>query len=75
MNADELVELLADRPFRPLRVHLADGRSHVIRHPELAVVARSSVTIGTIQEEQNGNHVADKISHCSLVNITEVSPA
>ena len=38
MTAEEPIELLAERPVKPLRLHLSDGRIRDIRHPEMAVV-------------------------------------
>jgi hypothetical protein len=36
---------LNQQPFVPLRLHLSDGSSHEIRHPELALVTRTMVRI------------------------------
>jgi hypothetical protein len=72
MTAEELVELLEERPFTPLRLHLADGRVREIRHPEMAIVAENSVAIGIPREDRP--NIAIKITHCSLPNIVEVEP-
>lgn len=72
MKAEELIELLAERPFQPLRLHLADGRLREIRHPGMAVVSESSVAIGVPRDDTS--RLATKIVHCSLVNIVEVEP-
>ena len=69
MKAETLVELLADQPFVPVRVHLADGRSHVIMHPELAIVGEDAIVIGTRPDDSPG--VAKHIHHCSIRQITE----
>jgi hypothetical protein len=72
MSAEELIELLAERPFKPLRLHLADGRVREIRHPEMAIVAVDSVAIGIPAEGKP--MLATKITHCSIPNIVEVEP-
>ena len=72
MTAEELIELLEERPFKPLRLHLADGRVREIRHPEMAVVAKDSVSIG--MPGDNGTKIAVKITHCSLPNVVEIEP-
>ena len=41
MRPEELRELLATRPFVPLRIHLTDGKSFDIRHPDNVLVLRS----------------------------------
>jgi len=72
MTAEELIELLEERPFKPLRLHLADGRMREIRHPEMAIVATDSVAIGIPGADQS--RIAVKITHCSLPNVMEVEP-
>jgi hypothetical protein len=47
MRPDDILVLLKQQPFAPFRVHLADGASHEVRHPELCCVGRSTVLIGT----------------------------
>jgi len=51
MISEELIELLEERPFVPLRVHLSNGRTHDIRHPELAIVGRDVAAIGVEVDE------------------------
>jgi len=46
MTPDDLIELLEERPFVPLRIHLSNGRTHEIRHPEMAIVGQDVVAIG-----------------------------
>jgi hypothetical protein len=70
MTAEELLELIEDRPFRPLRLHLADGRVREIRHPEMAFVSRSHVAIGLLGD--NESKVPDRMTFCSIPNIVEV---
>jgi hypothetical protein len=72
MTAEELIELLVERPFKPLRLHLSDGRIRDIRHPEMAVVAEDAIAIGVPRDE--GSRRAYKITHCSIQNIVEVEP-
>ena len=72
MTAEDLIELLEERPFRPLRLHLADGRKREIRHPEMAIVAQDSVAIGIPANDES--RIALRITHCSLPNIVEVEP-
>lgn len=41
MRADELLAVVMNRPFRPFRLHLTNGQSHEVRHPEMIRVERS----------------------------------
>jgi hypothetical protein len=72
MTPEELIELLEERPFTPLRLHLADGRVREIRHPEMALVSETNVAIGVPRD--NESKVAVKFTFCSIPNIVEVEP-
>jgi hypothetical protein len=72
MTAEELIKLLQERPFKPLRLHLADGRTREIRHPEMALVSESLVAIGVPRDEKS--KVAVRMTFCSIPNIVEVEP-
>ena len=43
MIAEDLLEILRRRPFRPLRLHMSDGTTYDIRHPETYVRPREAV--------------------------------
>jgi hypothetical protein len=45
MRPDDLQELLRRQPFQPFRLHLTTGVVLEVRHPELALVARSVVVV------------------------------
>ncbi|HRX87543.1 MAG TPA: hypothetical protein P5572_21160 [Phycisphaerae bacterium] len=46
MRASEFQRVLRTQPFEPLRVHLSDGRSVLIRHPDQVVVSERYLYIG-----------------------------
>jgi hypothetical protein len=72
MSAEDLIELLEERPFQTLRLRLSDGRSYDIRHPEMAIVTPTIVAIGL--SKSNGSRLAERITHCSLDHVVEVEP-
>jgi len=72
MNAENLIELLEERPFVPLRMHLSDGRKHDIRHPEMAIVAAAVVAIGLPRADNSA--IAERITNCATAHIVEVEP-
>ena len=72
MTADELIELLEERPFQPVRLHLSDGRMREIRHPEMAIVSETLVAIGVPRDEDS--RIATKITYCSLPHVVEAEP-
>jgi hypothetical protein len=72
MTAEDLIELLEERPFKTLRLRLDDGRYYDIRHPEMAIVTPTIVAIGVSQG--NGSRMADRVTHCSIAHIVEAEP-
>ena len=70
MLAEEFRQLLTTRPFAPLRVHLSDGVSYEIRHPEQVLISRQRIDIGLPPSPETG--VFDRIEHCSLPDVVRV---
>ncbi len=46
MRPDDVLQLLRARPFEPFRISLSDGKQYEVRHPEMAIVSRSTVLVG-----------------------------
>jgi hypothetical protein len=46
MPLQELLNRLRRRPFVPFRIHLTDGSSYEIRHPDLVMPGARSVAVG-----------------------------
>jgi hypothetical protein len=72
MTAEDLIELLEERPFSPIRLYLSDGRTHDVRHPEMAIVSEDIVTIGLPSDESA--IFADRVTHCATAHIVEAEP-
>lgn len=70
MRAEELTELLRVRPFVPLRIHLTDGTTFDIRHPDQVLVLRQRVDIGMPPNPTTG--VVERVEHCSLLHVVRV---
>ena len=70
MTAEDLIELLEERPFVPLRLRLSDGRSYDIRHPEMAIVSPTLVFVGLPLKKSS--KIAEHVTHCSIAHIVEV---
>ena len=68
MKPEELVELLEERPFNPLVIHMSNGRTHEIRHPENAIVGDYHVALLVVRNGQ------ELIRVISLPYINEVEP-
>ena len=46
MPIEQVLELLHAQPFRPFRLHLVDGSSFEIRHPELLMPGARALVVG-----------------------------
>ncbi len=72
MGPEEIREKLSVRPFQPLRVHLSDGASFDIRHPEMVLVARRELHIGIAEKPELG--IADRTMYVNILHITRIEP-
>jgi len=45
MTVDEILKAHRTRPFRPFTIHLADGRTYTIRHPEFLAISPTRRTV------------------------------
>ncbi len=68
MKPEELIEVLAEQPFVPLRLHMSNGRTHDIRHPEMAIVGEDVVALGIAQEDSE----RPRIRLVSITHINEI---
>jgi hypothetical protein len=71
MTVQTFRELLAQRPFRPFRIVMSSGLSYEFRHPEMALLTRTAMLIGTGEEEEG---VPAEFRICSLLHVTTVEP-
>jgi hypothetical protein len=70
MRPEELMLLLRRRPFIPLRLHMTDGQTYDIRHPDNVMVLRSRVDIGVVPDPAIG--IVEHVDYCSLLPIVRV---
>lgn len=70
MRPEELLELLRRRPFIPLRLHMTDGQTYDLRHPDNVLVLRTRVDIGVMPDPGTG--VLSRVEYCSLLHVVRV---
>jgi hypothetical protein len=61
--------MLARRPFQPVKVTVSSGQSFEIRHPEMALLTRTSLLIGTDVAEDG---VPAEFKVISLLHVTSM---
>jgi len=71
MRAEDLLEILRRRPFLPFRIHMTDGQSYDIVHPEVVLVLRSRAIIGLRPDP--ATTIPDRSEQIALVHIVRTS--
>ncbi|MBW3543020.1 MAG: hypothetical protein KY476_22390 [Planctomycetes bacterium] len=64
-------ELLSRRPFQPFRVVMSSGESYEVRHPEMALLTRTDLLIGT---DVANDGVPAEFTICSLLHVASIEP-
>jgi hypothetical protein len=71
MRPEDFREHLRNEPFKPFRVTLTDGRTYDVVHPELAMVGRSTVSIG-LPKRDRPEPIYDRVVTVSLLHIMQI---
>jgi hypothetical protein len=71
MTVQTFREMLARRPFQPVRLTLSSGQSYEIRHPEMALLTRTDLLIGT---DIAPDGVPAEFKILSLLHVTAIEP-
>ena len=71
MTVQTFREMLSCRPFRPVRLTLSGGQSVETRHPEMAMLTRTSLLIGTDVAEDG---VPAEFKIISLLHVASMEP-
>ena len=70
MTLETFRELLARRPFKPFRLVMSSGQTYDVRHPEMAMLTRSDMLVGTNVEDG----VPAEFKICSLLHVATIEP-
>lgn len=71
MTVQTFREMLSRRPFQPVRITLSSGQQFEVRHPEVALLTRTSLLIGVDVAEDG---VPSEFKIISLLHVTSVEP-
>ena len=71
MTLDTFREMLRRQPFQPVRLTLSSGQSFEIRHPEMAMLTRTNLLIGTGAAEDG---IPAEFKIVSLLHVTSIKP-
>lgn len=73
MSQQDLLEVLRHRPFQPFRIHLSDGSTYEIRHPEMLIVGRTKALV-FFPPAGMSLPAMDRYEAVSLLHITRLEP-
>jgi hypothetical protein len=71
MTVQTFREMLGRRPFQPVKVTLSSGQSYEVRHPEMALLTRTSLLVGVDLAEDG---VPAEFKILSLLHVTAIEP-
>jgi hypothetical protein len=71
MRPECIRDELHRQPFVPLRLHLTDGKTYDIRHPEMIIVTSREVYVGR-EETSPGSGIAKGLDLVSLLHVVRV---
>ena len=71
MTVQTFREMLAGRPFQPVKLTLSSGQAFEIRTPEMALLTQTSILIGTDLAEDG---VPAEFKIISLLHVTAIEP-
>ncbi len=69
-TVDYMLSKFRERPFVPLRLITSSGQSYDITHPDLVLVSKSRIIIGTASNEHPG--AFETTSTVSMLHVTDL---
>ena len=73
MNQRDVIKLLNAQPFVPFRMHLTDGKSYDIQHPEFVWVFPTRLEIAKPQPGGE-THAMEDSDFVGLLHIVRIEP-
>lgn len=70
MSPEAVRKLLIAKPFQPFRIHVVDGESYEIHHPDLVMIGLRELIIGIPHKRKDG--IYQSIVFVSLPNIGRI---
>lgn len=69
MTVDAIRTLLSRRPFEPMRIKTSNGDVFEVRHPEMALLAKSAMAV--VHPDADGSP-SDKVEYISYLHIASI---
>ena len=70
---EDLLAHLKKQPFEPFRIRMVDGAAYEIRHPEVVLIGRRTITLGLARSGEP--HLPyERTETAALLHITRLEP-
>ncbi|HEV2946752.1 MAG TPA: hypothetical protein VGX70_05215 [Gemmataceae bacterium] len=69
MHPDELLRMVRRQPFVPFRLHVSDGSSYEVRHPEMVLVTRRAAVLAM---PDNPTQPAERVVTVAMVHVSRL---
>jgi hypothetical protein len=73
MSYEDLLNTLRKHPFEPFRIHLTDGHTFEVHHPDLIWVGQRVCLVGH-RARDTSEPVFDRYDQVSILHITRLEP-
>ena len=74
MSPGEILADLRKQPFEPFKLHITDGTTHEIRHPDQCLVLTTAVIVGTPTAPDSPHERSMKIDCRHIVKLESLPP-
>ena len=75
MRGEEIRELLRRQPFEAFEIHLTDGRSLEVRHPDQMFLYRNSAYVGLLESTRGTYQRIEIVDLLHIVSVKPLAPA
>jgi hypothetical protein len=70
-TAEDIANRIKSQPFVPVRIATSDGQSYDVYHPDLVMVGRRAIIVGTASAESPSHF--DLVSRLAIIHITSLA--
>ena len=70
LNASDIQTQLREIPFHPFRIITSGGTMHDVYHPDMVIVGRRFLIVGTPSAEEPSH--AEQVTRISILHIVEI---
>lgn len=73
MRADDVRDMLRGQPFKPFQIHVDDGTTRRVDHPDQVLVLRSRLIL-SVDDGDGFNDRAEHVALSHIVRMEEIEP-